>query len=157
MEEPEDTQATAPAASSANARAPLWRNRWVVIAAALIIVAAVAGVALGAAMGSRQGGPLSSSGVAGGRPTIVVATVAPAASPSVRAVASPSPTAVVVAGATAVAASDYVVKPGDTLRSIAQDQYGDASLWPRIFDANRDVIGDNPDALIAGTKLRIPQ
>jgi nucleoid-associated protein YgaU len=125
---------------------------------AFVVVAAVAGTAIGATMGSRQGGPLSASGLAGARPTIIVATVGPSTSPSVAGVPSPSPrSSTVVAGATVVAASEYVVQSGDTLRSIAQDQYGDASLWPRIYEANHDAIGPDPDALIAGTKLRIPQ
>jgi nucleoid-associated protein YgaU len=42
------------------------------------------------------------------------------------------------------------------MRSIAQQVYGDPALWPRIYDANRDVIGPNPDSLQAGTRLRIP-
>ena len=152
MEEPEATN------PEPRTRTPVWRNRWVLAGVALVLVAAIAGASIGASMGSRQGGPLSAQGVAGGRPTIVVATAAPAVSPSVASVPSPSPqSSTVVAGATAVAESEYVVKPGDTLRSIAQDQYGDASQWPRIYDANRDAIGPNPDALIAGTKLRIPQ
>jgi len=48
------------------------------------------------------------------------------------------------------------VQPGDTLRSIAQDQYGDAGQWPKIYQANRDQIGDDPDALVAGQTLQIP-
>ena len=105
-------------------------------------------------LGSR-GSPLASTGTAGGRPTIVVATPAAAPAPSVSVVPSPSPT---VAGGVGVASSTtYVVQPGDTLRSIAQEQYGDASQWPQIYDANRDVIGPDPDALIAGTTLTIPR
>jgi nucleoid-associated protein YgaU len=72
-------------------------------------------------------------------------------------VPSPSPSTV-VAGATAgaAAARQYVVRPGDTLRGIAQDQYGDAGQWPKIYQANRDQIGDDPDALVAGQTLQIP-
>ena len=146
-----------PEAGDTRSRTPLWKNLWLV-GAVVLLVAAVIGIAVGASLGSRQGGPLSAEGAAGGRPTIVVGTVSPAASPAAVAAASPSTapspavgTAVVPAGST-----EYVVQPGDTLRSIAQDQYGDATLWPRIYDANRDVIGPNPDALVAGTKLQIP-
>jgi nucleoid-associated protein YgaU len=49
-----------------------------------------------------------------------------------------------------------VVQPGDTLQGIAEEQYGDAGLWPKIYDANREAIGPNPDALVAGTTLHIP-
>jgi nucleoid-associated protein YgaU len=58
--------------------------------------------------------------------------------------------------ATNEATNEYVVQPGDTLRSIARDEYGDPEQWPRVYDANRDVIGSDPDTLRAGTRLRIP-
>jgi nucleoid-associated protein YgaU len=45
---------------------------------------------------------------------------------------------------------------GDTLASIAKQLYGDASLWPRIFEANRDQIF-NPNLIFPGQTLRIPQ
>ena len=129
------------------------RGRWWVWGAAALIVAAVVGAAIGIMLGTR-GSPLAAQAGAGGRPTIVVATPAVVAAPSVSVVPSPSPS--VVSSAVASAES-YVVKPGDTLRSIAQDRYGDAAQWPRIYDANRDVIGPDPDALIAGTTLTIPR
>ena len=56
----------------------------------------------------------------------------------------------------AVGARQYVVQPGDTLRSIALDEYGDAEMWQTIYQANRSTIGPNPDALVAGTTLQIP-
>jgi nucleoid-associated protein YgaU len=49
----------------------------------------------------------------------------------------------------------YTVVAGDTLRSIAQQFYGDESQWPRIFDENRDQI-DDPDQIFPGQVLRIP-
>lgn len=137
-------------------RTPRWRNWWLV-GAVVLLIGAIVGIALGASLGSRQGGPLGAQGVAGGRPTIVVAAVSPAPSAAAVAAASPSAAASAVPVPAETAGSTvYVVQPGDTLRSIAQDQYGDATLWPRIYDANRDVIGPDPDALIAGTKLQIP-
>jgi nucleoid-associated protein YgaU len=54
------------------------------------------------------------------------------------------------------ASTEYVVQPGDTLRSIALEQYGDAEQWQRIYQANRAMIGANPDALVAGSTLTIP-
>lgn len=48
-----------------------------------------------------------------------------------------------------------VVVDGDSLSRIAVDEYGDGSLWPAIFEANRDKIGD-PDLIHAGLELRIP-
>lgn len=49
----------------------------------------------------------------------------------------------------------YEVKSGDTLSKIAKQFYGDASLYPQIFEANRDQL-KNPDLIRVGQKLRIP-
>jgi len=49
----------------------------------------------------------------------------------------------------------YVVQKGDTLSKIAADRYGDARLYTKIFEANRDVLS-NPDKIKPGQKLRIP-
>ena len=48
-----------------------------------------------------------------------------------------------------------VVRQGDTLSKIAAHYYGDATLYPKIFDANRDVLTD-PNKIRIGQKLRIP-
>lgn len=50
----------------------------------------------------------------------------------------------------------YVVKEGDSLSSIAAAEYGDSNLWPRIFEANRDQIG-NPNLIFSGQRLRLPR
>lgn len=34
----------------------------------------------------------------------------------------------------------HEIQPGDTLRTLAQKYYGDASLWERIYEANKDKI-----------------
>jgi nucleoid-associated protein YgaU len=49
----------------------------------------------------------------------------------------------------------HVVVKGDTLSKIAAKYYGDASLYPKIFEANRPLI-KNPDLIQVGWKLRIP-
>ena len=49
----------------------------------------------------------------------------------------------------------YTVIAGDTLRSIAEQSYGDETQWPRIHEANRDQI-TNPDQIVPGQVLRIP-
>jgi nucleoid-associated protein YgaU len=49
----------------------------------------------------------------------------------------------------------YTVVSGDSLSKIAKREYGKASLWPRIFEANKDQI-KNPDLIHPGQKLRIP-
>ena len=50
----------------------------------------------------------------------------------------------------------YTVQKGDTLSHIAQKHYGKASHWHAIYEANRDVIGDNPDKIFPGQVLKIP-
>jgi LysM repeat protein len=50
----------------------------------------------------------------------------------------------------------YEVKPGDTLGAIAQRFYGKASFYPKIFEANRDILS-NPDLIKVGQKLKIPK
>lgn len=49
----------------------------------------------------------------------------------------------------------YEVVSGDTLGAIAQRFYGKASLYMKIFEANRDIL-DNPDLIKVGQKLKIP-
>jgi nucleoid-associated protein YgaU len=43
----------------------------------------------------------------------------------------------------------------DTLSGIAQNAYGDANSWPRLFIANRDTVTD-PDLIRIGQVLRVP-
>jgi uncharacterized protein (DUF2235 family) len=50
----------------------------------------------------------------------------------------------------------HVVVDGDMLGKLALKYYGNASLWPRIFDANRDTI-DDPNEIFVGQQLRIPE
>lgn len=49
----------------------------------------------------------------------------------------------------------YIIKKGDTLSAIAKHFYGKANDYPRIFEANREVI-KNPDLIFPGQKIRIP-
>ena len=49
----------------------------------------------------------------------------------------------------------YVVKPGDTLASIAKARYGDARLWKTIYQANLGLLED-PTDVKAGTRIILP-
>lgn len=49
----------------------------------------------------------------------------------------------------------YTVVAGDSLSKIAKREYGDASKWPKIYDANRDQI-KNPDLIHPGQVLNLP-
>jgi nucleoid-associated protein YgaU len=49
----------------------------------------------------------------------------------------------------------YIIKSGDTLSAIAQHFYKDANKYPKIFEANREVIKD-ANLIFPGQKIRIP-
>jgi nucleoid-associated protein YgaU len=49
----------------------------------------------------------------------------------------------------------YIIKKGDTLSAIAKQFYGKANDYPKIFDANREVIKD-ANLIFPGQKIRIP-
>lgn len=51
----------------------------------------------------------------------------------------------------------YSVKPNDCLWTIAKRTYGDGSKWRKIYDANKKVIGANPNLIFPGQKLVIPK
>lgn len=74
------------------------------------------------------------------RPTSVPTTQAPAVVPAVA--AAPAPRI-------------HVVTAGETLSKIAVQYYGNASRWPEILAANKDVLKSEKNLLV-GTKLKIP-
>jgi nucleoid-associated protein YgaU len=118
------------------------------------------GIVVGTTLGLRSGSlfPGQATAGAGARPTIVIGS-APSPSPAVALASSPSPVGSPIAQAPSASVErtqEYVVEAGDTMRSIAQQVYGDPELWPRIYDANRDVIGPDPDNLQVGMRLKIP-
>src|SRR5882724_816281 len=52
-------------------------------------------------------------------------------------------------------ATFYTVVSGATLSHIAKEFYGNANLYPQIFEANRPMLKD-PDEIYPGQVLRIP-
>ena len=72
---------------------------------------------------------------------------------------SSAPAEVEPSAAAVETADTYVVRPGDTLSSIARKYYGDAwaTSWQRIYEANRDLIGDDPGRINVGMRLEIPE
>ncbi len=49
----------------------------------------------------------------------------------------------------------YIVRGNDSLSSLARRFYGDARQWPRIYQANRELV-DDPNILPVGVEIVIP-
>ena len=50
----------------------------------------------------------------------------------------------------------YTVKKGDCLWTIAKKFYNSGAQWKKIYEANRSVIGSNPNLIYEGQVLIIP-
>lgn len=50
---------------------------------------------------------------------------------------------------------DYTIEKSDTLQKISMKFYNSYSKWPRIYEANKDVL-KSPDVLKPGVNLKIP-
>ncbi|MDD5366268.1 MAG: hypothetical protein PHR30_13095 [Gallionellaceae bacterium] len=50
----------------------------------------------------------------------------------------------------------HVLTPGDWMSRIAQKFHGDRHKWPLIYEANRDVIGVDPNLIKPGQRRLIP-
>jgi 5'-nucleotidase len=125
------------------------------------LLLACATLSLGVASGCGATGAQTPTPTTAAPPT--VAAAAPAPSPQRPPLASPVPSPASTSPAVApspVSSAEpeqtYEVQAGDTLLSIAEQFYGDATKWRRIYDANRDTIGADPDKLKLEQKLKIP-
>ncbi|WP_328597289.1 LysM peptidoglycan-binding domain-containing protein [Heliobacterium mobile] len=52
--------------------------------------------------------------------------------------------------------STVVIKPGDTLWTIAKLQLGDGGRWRDIYQLNKDAIGPDPGIIQSGVELVMP-
>ena len=50
----------------------------------------------------------------------------------------------------------YTVKKGDCLWTIAKKFYGSGADYSKIYEANRDTIGKNPNVIYPGQTFTIP-
>ena len=61
-------------------------------------------------------------------------------------------------GAAAPAAGKvYIVQKNDTLIGISKRVYGDASMYRKIYEANKDILSSPNATLHVGQKLRLPE
>ena len=51
----------------------------------------------------------------------------------------------------------HTVVRGDSLSKIAKTYYGKAGLWKPLYEANKAVVGANPDLIKPGQVLVIPE
>jgi nucleoid-associated protein YgaU len=54
------------------------------------------------------------------------------------------------------AVKKHVVKKNESLSLIAKQYYGDVKKWKKIYEANKQVVGANPDLIQPGMELVIP-
>ncbi len=50
-----------------------------------------------------------------------------------------------------------VVGKGESLSMIAGRELGSVEKWKALYEANRDVVGPDPDVVYAGMRLRVPK
>ncbi len=83
----------------------------------------------------------------------------PAAQPAAKMAARPAQATAAAGGGRAGSVSggtSYTVKKGDNLWNLARKFYGSGADYKKIYEANRNTIGKNPNALHAGQTLTIP-
>lgn len=70
---------------------------------------------------------------------------------------TPDPPAPAAAPTPVQAGGTYTVQDGDRLWNIAQETMGSGNRWEELFEANREVMQDDPNRLFPGMELVIPQ
>jgi len=70
--------------------------------------------------------------------------------------AAPAPAPAPAPSPAGVSPKTCVVMPGDSLAKIAAKVYGNPAQWSKIYEANKAVIGPNPNLIKPGQTLIIP-
>lgn len=89
-------------------------------------------------------------------PTPIPPVTSPVASPAASPVIVPASSPTAATAAAEESGQTHTVGEGETLATIAQQYYEDGAQWRKIYDANKDAIGDNPDSIKIGQTLKIP-
>lgn len=69
---------------------------------------------------------------------------------------APAPAATPAPAADTGGSTTYTVKKGDNLWTIAKRLYGSGADYTKIYEANKDVIGKNPNLIYPGQTFTIP-
>ncbi|WP_399552544.1 peptidoglycan DD-metalloendopeptidase family protein [Streptomyces sp. YIM 98790] len=123
----------------------------------LMLTAGGAGVALplvAAGSASAAGAPASAAQAAAFLTPETVAGSQVSALLQQAAVQQAAAPAAKQAAGTADAGTSHTVKPGDTLFKIAEAHDVEGG-WLPLYEANRDVVGDNPNLIYPGQKLSL--
>lgn len=64
---------------------------------------------------------------------------------------------ITVVSAQTITADTHTVLPNDSLWSIAVRAYGDGFQWTKVYQANKDKIGTDPNRIEKGVELAIPR
>ena len=59
-------------------------------------------------------------------------------------------------GGAASGGTTYTVKKGDNLWTLAKKFYGSGADYTKIYEANKDTIGKNPNLIYPGQTFTIP-
>ncbi len=61
-----------------------------------------------------------------------------------------------IAAESPISPGQYTVQKGDWLSKVALRAYGDVFAWEKIYEANKELIGPNPNMIEVGQVLTIP-
>lgn len=128
------------------------------------VVRRLVATAVGAALVAGTAGPVLAQGRPGpGRPAADVVGLALPERTVGSALAAAAPRTVTARTVPAQHTGALVVRPGDCLWTLAAGLLGPGAsdrqvtvAWHRLHDANLDRIGPDPDLILPGTLLRVP-